>query len=109
MRILFLAILLSIATIRAGFAEEMSQLAKIYTAMEQAYVEKVDIGQFATLMLKSLHTLDKRLQVADDGKRLSLYANGRVVKVVYKPEDTNDIKAWEMVSNETIKASAKYS
>ncbi len=109
MRILFLAVLLSIATIRAGFAEEISQLAKIYTAMEQAYVKKVDIGQFATLTLKSLHTLDKRLQVADDGKRLSLYANGRVVKVVYKPEDTNDIKAWEEVSNEIIKAAAKYS
>ena len=109
MRILFLVVLLSITTIRAGFAEEMSQLAKIYTAMEQAYVEKVDISQFATLMLKSLHTLDKRLQVADDGKRLSLYANGRVVKVVYKPEAANDIKAWEEVSNEIIKAAAKYS
>lgn len=109
MRILFLAVLLSIATIRASFAEEMSQLAKIYTAMEQAYVEKVDIGQFAILMLKSLHTLDKRLQVGDDDKRLTLYANGKIIKIIYKPEDSNDIKAWEKVSNEIIKAAAKYS
>lgn len=109
MRRLFLAFLLSVMTIRMASADTKMQLSNIYTAIDQAYVEPIEINKFAILLLKSLNSLDKKLQLADDNKRLTLYANGRIIKTVSKPEDADDIMAWAEVSDSIIKAAATVS
>lgn len=59
--------------------------------------------------LKSLHQIDKNILVADDGKRITLYYRGRVIRSQLKPEDREDIKAWGLVYENMVKAAKKVS
>lgn len=106
---LFLILLLSVYLVMPAQADQQSKLAKIYTAVAEEYVEPVEVGDFAILVLKSLNSLDKRIHIADDGRRISLYAGGRVVKSLNKPENTDDIQAWVRLTQDFIRTACQVS
>lgn len=85
MKRLLLTFLFVVLAVPQTSADEAARLSRVYAAVARDYVEPVEVGRFAVLTLKSLNALDKRIQVADDGRRLTLYASGRVVKVAPKP------------------------
>lgn len=109
MRKLLLIVLFLWAGILQAKADETSLLTRIYTSVSQDYVEPTEVGNFAIVTLKSLQKLDKRLQVADDNNRVTLYAGGRLVKVASKPEDNNDIAAWVVLTQDFIREACRFS
>ena len=109
MKKLLLTFLIVFMGVSQSRADDASLLTGIYTAVEREYVDTVNVGDFAILTLKSLNTLDKRIHVADDGSRLTLYAGGRVAKVAPKPENGNDIAAWVRLTQDFIAAACKMS
>lgn len=68
-----------------------------------------DTEKIAINGLKSLHQMDKNLSVADDGKRVTLYYKGRVVRSHLKPQDRQNIQAWSKLNDNMVKAAQKVS
>ncbi len=68
-----------------------------------------DIEKMAINGLKALHKMDKNLSVANDGKRVTLYYKGRVVRSRLKPEDRQDVSAWSKLTENMVKAAQKAS
>lgn len=109
MKKLLLTFLFVVLAVPQTSADEAARLSRVYAAVARDYVEPVEVGRFAVLTLKSLNALDKRIQVADDGRRLTLYASGRVVKVAPKPDDGGDIAAWTRLTQDFIREACRFS
>lgn len=109
MRKLVLSILVLMLSFRLVQADDASQLTKIYQSVLDEYVDPITVEDFAVLALKSINKIDSRILVADDKGRVTLYAQGRVVKVLNKPENTDDVAAWVKVTQGVIKEACKVS
>ena len=109
MKKLLLTFLFVVLAVPQTSADEAARLSRVYAAVARDYVEPVEVGRFAVLTLKSLNALDKRIQVADDGRRLTLYASGRVVKVAPKPDDGGDVAAWTRLTQDFIREACRFS
>ena len=82
-----------------------------FNLVQEKYIhyQPEDIENMAINGLKALHNIDKNLSVADDEKRMSLYYKGRVVRSHLKPENRQNIKAWNKLTENMIKAAQNVS
>ena len=108
MKKLLLMFVFVLGTVRGALADDVAHLTKVYAAVVNDYVEPVEIERFAVLTLKSLNALDKRIQVADSGNHLTLYASGRVVKIVPKPDDREDVGSWARLTRDLIREAYRF-
>lgn len=92
-----------------AYAEDAGFWQRIYTQVPEAYVYEITPEELAVIALKSLHRADKNLTVGDDKERITLYYQGKVVKVLRKPEDRQDAAAWGRLSEAVIDAAAENS
>lgn len=93
----------------AVLADDTALLTEIYQKVSEQYVEPMSTEELAISALKSISVIDKRIKIANDKDRISVYANGKVLKVFNKPADADDIKAWVQLSNEVIASACKVS
>lgn len=109
MKKLITVLLLLILVALPARADDTSLLTSIYQKVYDDYVEPITIEEFAVSALKSISVMDDRVKIADDKERLTIYAYGKAVKTLYKPEDVNDIKAWVQLTQNVIKEAVKSS
>lgn len=103
---IFLSMLFFTFSAHAG---DGAVLHRIYQTVADEYIEPVAVGDFAPLCLKGLGKMDKKLRIADDGSRVSVYYGTTFVKGVLKPEDKKDIDAWVKLSLDVMSAARKAS
>lgn len=108
--------IISLGMLLSTFAQAQEYTdAEVYQAGLQLVQDKYlnyqasDTEKIAINGLKSLHQMDKNLSVADDGKRVTLYYKGRVVRSHLKPDNRQDIKAWSGLNDNMVKAAQKVS
>lgn len=63
------------------------------TEIKQNYIEQTSTEDLAIIALKSLNKIDKKVQVANDGARLTLYYDTKVYKNFNKPK-YNQVAVW---------------
>ena len=63
------------------------------TEIKQNYIEQTSTEDLAIIALKSLNKIDKKVQVANDGTRLTLYYDAKVYKNFNKPK-YNQVAVW---------------
>lgn len=90
-------------------AEEVSPWHNIYAQVQQNYVYEISVEDLAAAALKGLHLIDKDLQTGNGSSRITLYYKGKVVKVLRKPENKNDARAWGNLSEQIIAAAEEKS
>lgn len=93
-------------------AEEFADAAtfsEIYSRIQNDYVKPVNAAKSAVNVIKELNKVDKKLKVADDDKRVSLYYDGRIVKSFLKPENPEDINAAVRLTERMVKEAQKVS
>ena len=70
-----------------ALAGDFAVLKSIYEKSAADYVEELAPEEIALPALKALNLMDKKIRVADDAKRVSLYYGGRFVLGVLKPQN----------------------
>lgn len=90
-------------------ADDWLALSQAYTAVLEDYVLPADVEDLAIPALQSLNKMDKRIKVADDGERISLYVNGRLLKTLRKPENKQDVSAWLDVTDNLLNVAKRAS
>jgi uncharacterized metal-binding protein len=85
-------------------AEDNTSWAETYRQVQEAYVDKVSVEDLAVAALKGLDKSDKQLRFANDGSRISLYYKGQVIKVLNKPQDTDDFRRWGEMTQAMLEA-----
>ena len=108
--------IISLSVLLSSFAQAQEYTdAEVYQTglklVQDKYInyQAQDMEKIAINGLKSLHQMDKNLSVADDGKRVTLYYKGRVVRSHLKPEDRQNIQAWSKLNDNMVKAAQKVS
>lgn len=91
------------------YADDTSVLTQIYQDVLDEYVIPVDLDAIVVPALKGLNKLDSHIRVADDGGRVSVYAGGRLLKTMRKPQNPKDVAAWVKLTEAIIKAARKAS
>lgn len=81
-------------TVFSAKAADLEVLREIYTLVPLNYVQPLSVEDMAVRLLKGIDQVDKKLKVGNDGKRMSLYYKGRLLRSVSKPSDPNDVEAW---------------
>lgn len=89
---------------RPAYADDAADWQKIYSEIKSVYINEINISQLATAALKGLNSLDSHLRLADDNTRITLYYQGKVVKVLTKPKDNNDAVNWGKITAQIISA-----
>lgn len=74
----------------------------IYKQVQEAYVYQVTVEDLAVSVLKALNKVDRNIVVGNDNRRMTLYCKGRVVKVLNKPEDKNNVDIWGKITEDFI-------
>lgn len=82
----------------SAVADDAASWAEIYRQVSKSSIEDVSVEKLAVAALKGVSKADKNLRLADDDTRLTLYYKGRVVKVLRKPEDRSDARAWGKIT-----------
>lgn len=90
-------------------ADDRLTLAEIYQTVQDEYLEPVSLNEIAMPALQGLNKLDKRVRIADDDRRVSVYVNGRVMLSRSKPEDPHDVSAWVKFTQDIIRSAQKAS
>ena len=103
-----LGILLPLITTPAQ-ADDRVALAQVYNAVLEDYVFPAHVENLAIPALQALNKMDKGIRVADDGDRISLYRNGRLLKTLRKPENPDDVVAWLNITDNFLSAIKKVS
>ncbi len=106
----FLVMMSAVFPVRA--AEEFADsevFASVYTYVQDKYIEPLPASEVAVNVIKGLNKVDRRLKIADDNKRVSLYYNGRIIKSFLKPENPKDIHAAVKLTGRMIKAAQQVS
>lgn len=105
-----------LVTMSAAFplraAEEFADsetFAKVYSLLQENYIQPLTASEIAVDVIKGLNKVDRRLKVADDNNRVSLYYNGRIIKSFLKPENPKDVKAAVKLTGRMIKAAQQVS
>lgn len=108
--------IISLGVLLSSFAQAQEYSnAEVYHAalklVQDKYVnyQPTDTEKMAINGLKALHKMDKNLSVADDGKRVTLYYKGRVLRSHLKPEDRQDVSAWSKLNENMVKTARKIS
>lgn len=78
----------------AASAVQEADVLKIFTEVPKQYAEEIRVEDLGVLMLQGLSNIDKKIKVANDGKRVTFYYDGKVEKSYLKPENSKDAKAW---------------
>ena len=90
-------------------ADDRVALAQAYTSVLEDYLLPANVEDLAIPALQALNKMDKNIRIADDGARISLYANGRLLKTLRKPENKNDVSAWLEINDNLLRAAKKAS
>ena len=85
-------------------ANDVNHWTNMYNEVKDAFVYDVNAEKLVIDLLKGLNKVDKSLRVGDDSSRISLYYQGKVVKVVRKPENRNDVSVWGNLTKQMIDA-----
>lgn len=88
-------------------ADDRVALAQAYTSVLEDYLLPANVEDLAIPALQALNKMDKNIRIADDGTRISLYVNGRLLKTLRKPK--NDVSAWLEVNDNLLRAAKKAS
>lgn len=91
------------------FAKEASAWSNVFKEVIDSYVYHVEVEDLAVATLKGLQNVDKKLRVGNDSSRITLYYDGKVAKVLRKPDDEKDISAWGDMVNQFINAAVERS
>ena len=91
------------------FAKEASAWSNVFKEVIDSYVYYVEIEDLAVATLKGLQKVDKKLRVGNDSSRITLYHDGKVIKVLRKPDDKKNISAWGNIVNQFINAAVEKS
>ena len=97
--ILFLGLIISAGSLEAR--EENAWRILLTKVPEQSLVS-IGVEQNAIWLAKSIKALDKKLTIADDNSRITLYYNGKVIKSWHKPQNINDIESWTYLIGELL-------
>lgn len=100
--ILFLG--LSINDVHAEEPSDMEVYQAVYENLQSGYIQEQPATKTAVMVLKSISQADKKLLVADDDSRVTLYYNAKVAKSFLKPENQEDIDAAVKLTSRVIKA-----
>ena len=74
-----------------ALAAEEDNFATLYLQVPAQYVRPMTTEDAAVNVLKGLTAADARLRVGDDAERVSLYYHGRLLKILRKPVNKDDI------------------
>jgi len=102
-------LLFSLLTHPAAAADDKAVLTRIYEFVGEEYIHPVEIGKLAVPALKALNKIDSRIRIADDDTRMSVYAGGRLIKTLRKPQDQQNVAAWVNFTLNIIRAAQKVS
>lgn len=76
--------------------------------IKQNYIKQTSTEDLAIIALKSLNKIDKKIQVANDGTRITLYYNTKVFKNFNKPAH-NQVSEWTSLIDKIIAAYSQIS
>lgn len=100
----FLLIFTLFFSFSSAFANEANDWQNIYSQIKTAYINEITIAQLATASLKNISAVDSKLRIADDNTRITLYYQGKVIKVLRKPDNPNDAKTYGDIAAKVISA-----
>lgn len=109
MRKIVIVAILALCSISRLWAADKEVLREIYREVPAAYIEPLEVETLAVNLLKGLNSVDKKLQVGNDGSKVTLYYKGKVLKVLRKPDNRNDIEKWADLSAEIMDAAVEVS
>ena len=92
-----------------ALAAEEDNFATLYLQVPAQYVRPMTTEDAAVNVLKGLTAADARLRVGDDAERVSLYYHGRLLKILRKPVNKDDITAWVRLSGDMVDAATEKS
>lgn len=73
------------------------------------YVQQISTEEVAIRILKSFDALDKKLRVANDNNKISIYYDAKLQKSLHKPQDPNNVKKWVEICDEFFNLTMKIS
>ena len=91
------------------FVKEANAWSNVFKEVIDSYVYHVEVENLAIATLKGLQKVDKKLRVGNDSSRITLYYEGKVIKVQRKPDDNKNIFAWGDITNQFIDAAIEKS
>ena len=98
----FLLIFALFFSISSALADDAADWQNVYSQIKTAYINEITIAQLASASLKNISAVDPKLRVADDNTRITLYYQGKVIKVLRKPNDPNDAKTYGDIAAKII-------
>ena len=86
----FLMLNLFALPLRAEEFSDTETYRAVYEKLQTGYIKPQSASDSALMVLKALPAVDRKLRVADDEKRVSLYYDARVVRSFLKPENPEE-------------------
>lgn len=83
---------------RSVVAADKETLREVYTLLPEYSLNPLTVEDVVVPLLKGITSVDKNLVVGNDGKRVSLYYKGKLLKSFYKPQKNDDVEAWVKLS-----------
>lgn len=105
----FLMLNLFALPLRAEEFSDTETYRAVYEKLQTGYIKPQSASDSALMVLKALPAVDRKLRVADDEKRVSLYYDARVVRSFLKPENPEDVNASLKLTIRVLKAAQNVS
>ena len=105
----FLMLNLFALPLRAEEFSDTETYRSVYEKLQTGYIKPQSASDSALMVLKALPAVDRKLRVADDEKRVSLYYDARVVRSFLKPENPEDVNASLKLTIRVLKAAQNVS
>ncbi len=90
-------------------ADDKLALTQAYHAVIEDYVAPASVEDLAIPALQALNKMDNRIRIANDGEKISLYGNARLLKTLRKPTNPNDVIAWLNITDTLVNTAKKAS
>ena len=95
---------------KPALADNQALLEAVYQTVNDEFLGKVPMSEFAVWTMQGLQTMDKNLRIADDSSRVTIYYKSKIYKSLMKPGYFDDNKqAWAKMTLKVVKAAAKVS
>ena len=92
-------------------ADSAALLTAVYQTVNDEYLGRVPMSEFAVWTMQGLSSMDKNLLVADDHSRVTVYYRSKLFRSFLKPEEAkyDDAAAWAKMTLKVVKAVSKIS
>ena len=95
---------------KPALADNQALSEAVYQTVNDEFLGKVPMSEFAVWTMQGLQTMDKNLRIADDSSRVTIYYKSKIYKSLMKPGYFDDNKqAWAKMTLKVVKAAAKVS